>query len=254
MTSSTETLAAPVPSTGATLAGDNLADDAMSGILAKLSKDVELARAALENAQLRAVEIAALCADLTRVTAAVPRSVRRRDSLLPGYAEVVFEVSNREEALTLLGQLPGVPVVCISGGCTSFQPEALAKPRGGEKTEPVGPVVYRLEKNYAGALEETFFWWTQLGEHLVKVSAASAKDIPPAATAQGYSKRNGRDMLTRWAYGGLPEGKTLFWYGGSSHRPSPVSVHFARDADVASALRADKTAAHGVTTPACECD
>jgi hypothetical protein len=254
MNSSTETLAAPVPSTCATPAGENLADDAMSGILAKLSKDVELARAALENAQLRAVEIAALCASMRQAAPVAPRSVRRLDSLLPGYAEAVFEVSNREEALTLLGQLPGVPVVCISGGCTSFQPEALAKPRGGEKVEPVGPVVYRLEKNYAGALEETFSWWTQLGEHLVKVSTAPAKGTPPAATAQGHSRRNGRDMLTRWAYGGLPEGKTLFWYGGSSQRPSPVSVHFARDADVPSALRADKIAAHGVTTPACECD
>jgi hypothetical protein len=157
-------------------------------------------------------------------------------------AELVFEITSRQQVLQLLESLPGLPVVMVAAGCTSFVPEARFEDRGkGEKVTPVGEVIFRLEK-WCGYLREEFYWWAELAGSLVKVTARTSEKQRPEALVRASSERLSQDSVeVSWGYENLPAGKVMRWAGGDESYPCPVSVHQTRGTHMRTALEGSQS-------------
>ncbi len=168
-------------------------------------------------------------------------------------ASLLFHAATREEVLLLVAALPGVPVVMLSSGCTSFEPEERHRADSHVRVSPVGDVVYRLS-TWCGELREEFTWWTRLADRLVEIRVHTAPD----AKALVKTKLNTRSVSTEeveaiWSYSGLPGGELLSWYGGDVSRVIPLSVHQPRGGSLREAFAATQVTVKTVRTQRCSC-
>lgn len=224
-------------------------------LMSDIESEVEKLRVSLANAELSAVARKAFLRALPASLPQAPSGIQvelgsDRTPLLQ------FKLTNPAEMLPLLEALPGEPLLMVSGGCTSFEPEETFTPsasRAHEKLTPVGPVYYRLS-HWVSRLQEEFCWWTRLDGRLVEVRAVTADGGATRARVRGSSQPLGQMTIeTSWTYENLPKGEVLHWYGGSRSSVSPVTVHVARGADWREAMAGAQSSRHLVTTAACDC-
>lgn len=223
----------------------------MSGI----ESEVEKLRGSLANAELSAVARKAFLRALPASLPQAPSGIQvelgsDRTPLLQ------FKLTNPAEMLPLLEALPGEPLLMVSGGCTSFEPEetySAASLKAHEKVTPIGNVVYRLS-HWVSALQEEFRWWTHLDGRMVEVRATTAEASRTRARVRNSSRALSSETTeTLWSYENLPKGEVLAWYGGSRRTVTPLTVHVAREVDWRDAMTGAQTYNHWVTAADCLC-
>lgn len=200
----------------------------MAAFFDKLDSDVEKSRRALAAAEANLIEKKALCAAFPSTLPMAPHNLVITPAGHKAEADLIFEVATREEVLKLLDAFPGVPVLMLQGGCTSFVAEERFTEQVGTKATPVGEVVYRLATWVNGPQEE-YFWWTHLAGKLVHVLAKTKDGGPVRATATCSTRSlSHTEHEATYSYGNLPDGIVTSWHGGSSQRLIPVTVHQSR--------------------------
>jgi hypothetical protein len=224
--------------------------------LTKLSDGVdqhlEKLRASLVAAEAQALVQKAIYAALPDTLPLAPKSLST-NNVYRADASFVFEVTTRDQVLQLLEALPGVPVVLVQAGSTTFIPEeryvADARP---SKVAPVNEVAYRFQ-TWCGHNREEFTWWTRLADKLVQVEARTKEGARAPVKVQSTTHQlSAHDSETRWHYDGLPKGILMQWSGGDHRNVAPLSVHLARGASMKDALAASQTFNAQVTS-SCHC-
>lgn len=226
----------------------------MNALMSKLDADVEKCRQTLAAAEAQLVEQKGLCAAFPSTLPMAPHHI----AITPGHynaeAELVFEVTTREEVLQLLDAFPGVPVVMLQAGCTSFIAEEQAtEPETGTKVVPIGEVVYRLA-NWVGNAQEEYTWWTHLDGKLVHVLAKTKKGHAVCATVKSSTRTLGPNLYeATYYYENLPDGVITTWFGGSSKDMVPVSVHQPRGRSFRDAVARPMTTTAKANSRPCAC-
>lgn len=196
----------------------------------------------------------ALLSALPDELALAPESVRTGNTVYRADAELGFRVATREQVLELMDALPGVPVVMVAAGCTSFVPEErFVEDSRGTHAMPVGEVLFQYS-SWCGDLQEEYSWWTKLDGLLVQVRATTNKGCQPATRSQGTSRNLGHHRVaTTWSYSGLPAGSVLQWHGGSRSIVAPISVHQRKGVTFREACRSLQDFTAKVESDQCEC-
>lgn len=205
-------------------------DRSTEGIVA--DAEAMLARAAEQLArQTRELDIK------KRVVALVPRTLPLpvRSVSASGYkcdAGLGFEVTTREEALALMQALPAVPAVLLRqrGGTSSFMPaERFAGPlKTGQTCTAVAPFIFSVDGYGGGYTKEETFWWTRLGELLVKVSAQVRRDRVGTVTIRA-ARVSDFDTRLKFTYEGMPPAECIYWSPGDKRDPGEVTAYWLLD-------------------------
>ncbi len=196
----------------------------------------------------------ALCEALPAGMPLAPDAVKVGDQVYKGDAEMSFSVTSRAQALELMETLPGLPVLMVKGGCTTFIPEeSFIEDGRGAKVVPVGDVVYRFS-TWCGSLQEEYCWWTRLAGKLVNIKAHTRKGAQPEAQARGHSRDiSPTEVETIWEYSRLPSGEVMRWYGGNRTTVAPLTVHQARGVAFKDAAVKTQTTTAKVRADRCAC-
>ncbi len=220
--------------------------DELDGEVADLQHQHQLA---LQRIVVKRELLAALPGTLPLAPAQVVATSKGRSA----DAELVFQVSSREEVLALVKALPGVPVVMLSSGCTSFEPEERHRADSHTRVTPVGEVVYRL-RSWCGQLREEFTWWTRLAGRLVEIRTQTADGMhAPVVTKVNTRDVSLDEVEAIWSYSKLPGGELLAWYGGDRSCVIPLSVHQRRGASLADAFSDTQVTVKTVRAKRCSC-
>ena len=195
-----------------------------------------------------------LCATLPAHLPFAPTGVRITDSVYKADAELSFELVSREQVLHLFEVLPGVAVVKVQGGTAAFVPEERFTPNraNSDVVTPVGEMIYRVFTWLRG-LKEEYYWWTRLGDKLVRISVSNEKS--PQVSVRGSSRIVGHpdSRETTWNYTGLPCGELTRWYGGSASNIVPLTVHVARGRSIVEALTKTMSTVAKAISNKCDC-
>lgn len=226
----------------------------MVAFLGKLDSEVEQSRRMLATAEENLTEKKTLCAAFPSTLPMAPYNLAITPNGYKAEAELVFEVTTREEVLLLLDALPGVPVMMLRGGCTTFiAEERFTTADVGTQVVPVGEVVYRIAHWVDGPQEE-YTWWTHLGDRLVHVLAKTKKGHAACATVRSTSKLIAATVYdVTYNYEKLPSGVITTWYGGSLQSMVPVTVHQLRGRSFRDAVANPMTTSAKVTDRNCNC-
>lgn len=226
----------------------------LDDFVAGMDTHLEELRASVLKAEAETQVKRALCAALPNALPLAPASMRASCQVYKADAEIVFDIQTRNQVVALLEALPGVPVLLVQGGSTTFVPEErfVADDRGA-RTTPVGDVVYRLS-TWVGDLQEEYSWWTRLTDKLVKVTAKTAKGQRPSVKTRATSRPVDQDRIeTTWAYEGLPSGTLMHWYGGDRSSVVPLTVHQRRGVPFNNAVQTEQSTTAKVTKDRCAC-
>lgn len=153
-------------------------------------------------------------------------------------AEVGLDFSNvsREQALQLLSVLPGLPLQFVVGGVAAFVPEELEIPSNHryDKLIPIGEMVYRIS-DWLGKTREKYFWWTRLGDMLVRVTATSSEKTD-AIVKHRIIRDSASFRKVHWYYEKLPKGEVTRWYSSGVKTLVPLTVHVPREQSIVEAF------------------
>lgn len=202
----------------------------LESLIAAMDEHTQKLNEAAVRYAANVLEKKALCALLPAALPLVPSDIRVSDLVYRADAELVFKDVSRTQALELLSVMPGVPLLFVQCGTATYVPDERFVPsaHGNDKVQPIGEMAYRLD-TWISQLREEYFWWTRLGDKLVRIVAYSGKDSG-TAKATSRSRMLDHDMReTTWTYENLPKGKLVKWHGGSSSNVVPLSVHMPRD-------------------------
>lgn len=226
----------------------------MAALLAKLDADVEQRRTKLIEEEALLVEKKNLCAALPLNLPQAPSNIYITASGYQAEAELVFEVTTREEVLALVDAMPGVPVLMLQSGITSFiAEERFTTAEPGAKVVPIGDVVYRLAL-WVDAPHEEYTWWTHLAGKLVHVLAKTKKGHKACTmTTSSVKSRTPTIIEVIYNYVNLPDGVVTTWYGGNSQRMVPVTVHQPRGSSFRNAVANPQKASATAITQNCDC-
>jgi hypothetical protein len=226
----------------------------MNAFMSKLDADVEQSRRMLVTAEARLVEQKNMCAAFPSTLPMAPRDIAITPGNYKAEAELVFEVTTRDEVMQLLDAFPGVPVVMLRAGCTSFMAEErVTEVETGTTVVPIGEVVYRLANWVANAQEE-YIWWTHLDGKLVHVLARTKKGHAVCAKVTSSTRTLGPNSYeATYYYENLPDGVITTWFGGSSRDMVPVSVHQPRGRGFRDAVTKPMSASAKASSRTCDC-
>lgn len=226
----------------------------MNALMSKLDADLEKSRQALAAAEAQLVEQKGLCAAFPSTLPMAPHHIAITPGNYNAEAELVFEVTTRDQVLQLLDAFPGVPAVMLKGGCSSFMAEErVTKAEPGTEILPIGEVVYRLA-DWVERGQEEYTWWTRLDGKLVHVLAKTKRGHGVCATVRSSTKTLGPNMYeATYSYENLPDGVITLWYGGSSKNMVPVSVHQPRGRSFRDAVAKPMTTTAKANSRPCEC-
>jgi hypothetical protein len=221
---------------------------------ADMDAHLQRLREALTRSEADTVAKKSLCALLPDGLPAVPSSLRVGGAVYKADAELTFEGVSRTQALELFKTLPGVPVLYVSEGTSTYVPEVRFVPRepNTAKVTPVGTLVYRLD-TWTQGLREEYSWWTLLGDALVYVKAYSGPATCYASAKALSVMLNSEQQETRWTYENLPTGEVVRWYGGDSRRVVPLTVHVSRDVNILESFMKPAVATAKVVKNKCDC-
>lgn len=221
--------------------------------LEKLDSDVEQRRQALATVEARLLEKKALCAAFPDTLPMAPYSV----DVTPNWraeAELVFEVTTREEVLQLVDAFQALPAMMLSSGCTSFiAEERFTDAKAGTKAQPIGDVVYRIS-HWVGVPQEEYSWWTRLDGKLVHVLAKTKNGIAACTKVRATVRilsPSLREVI--YNYENLPDGEVLTWHGGDLRSMVPVTVHQPRGRSFRDALAKPRATYAKVNASSCDC-
>ena len=223
-------------------------------LLAGMDAHLDELRAGVVRTEAETAMKRTLCAALPQELPLAPDTVRVNAQVYKADAEMTFAVTSRDQVLSLLAALPGVNVVMVKGGCTTFVPEEqFVEDARGTKTVPVGEVVYRLS-TWCDSLQEEYTWWTQLAGRLVYIKASTRKGTKPAVEVRGVTRALGPVMAeTMWSYWGLPEGEVMQWHGGDHANVAPITVHQKRGVAFKDAAQGTRSTIARVQKERCTC-
>jgi len=229
--------------------GPQLAD-----FLKKLDSGLEQQRLALATAEARLIEKKVLCAAFPNTLPMAPYSVDVTPNGYNAEAELVFEVTNREEVMELLDAFPALPAMIVKSGCTSFiAEERFTAPDAGTKVEPIGDVVYRIS-HWVGVPQEEYSWWTRLAGKLVHVLAKTKNGHAACSKVRSTVKILSPSFReVTYNYENLPDGAVLTWHGGDLRNMAPVTVHQPRGRSFRDALAKPMVAYAKVKAQSCDC-
>ena len=225
----------------------------IESLQADMQQNLQNIRDSVAKAEALVTAKNALLAQLPANLPFAPVGMRIEPQVYRADAELTFSVASREQALTLLEALPGVAVVMVKGGTTTFLPEARFDNSNPAIKPPtlVSPLVYRVS-HYLGKLREEYFWWTLLGEALVHIRAVN-DSTTNAKVASRHRRGYEKNLQLVWDYQGLPKGTLTYWYGASSSQAAPVTVHLSRDATIREAYAHVMPAVYTAVTTDCSC-
>ncbi len=225
----------------------------LDAFVAGMDARLEELRADVLKAESEVQTKKALCAALPENLPLSPASLRVAQAYRAD-AELIFDITSREQAVALTETLPGVELVMVQGGCTTFVPqERFTEDDRGTKTTSVGPVVYRLSA-WCEELQEEYYWWTRLADRLVKVCAKTRRGCRPPVRTHALSRPVDQDRIeTTWHYEGLPGGELTQWYGGDRTRVVPLTVHQHRGVSFRDAAQIQQSTQAKVTKDRCSC-
>ena len=203
----------------------------LQALIDDMDKYLDDTRAAVYRAEKTVAEKKALLAALPAAIPLAPKTVLFDRSAYKADAELIFEVVSRDQVLSLFDSLPGLPVVLVKAGSTAFVPEErfVEGHKAGVEVTPIAEIVYRLDTRSARH-EETYQWWTPLGNMLVLVTARTKEGHRPEATIRSSGEKlfSSESIAVTWTYTGIPSGKVLRWAGGGRDFVIPITVHQPR--------------------------
>lgn len=230
----------------------------LDAFIANIDTDLEDRRKDLIRAEALAAEKKALCAAFPETLPQAPYRLAIGSNVYKGDAELGFEVTSYDDVVRLVDALPGVPVVIVAAGCTTFIPEEryVKKEGQNDKVTPIGDVVYRL-LNWVSERQEEYTWWTRLAGKLVHVVAKTKKGCAINAQVRSTSKSldlQGKFHEVTWTYSNLPNGEVMQWSGGRTPgEVIPVSVHQARGVSFSDAVAKPMSTSCKINTQRCDC-
>lgn len=226
----------------------------LAGFLEKLESDMEAQRQALAMAEACFLEKKALCAAFPDTLPMAPYGIAITPKGYKAEAELVFEVTTRDEVLRLLDVFPGLPVMMLQGGCTSFiAEERFTKAEAGTTAVPLGEVVYRLA-HWVDTPQEEYIWWTRLADKLVHVVAKTKSGRAVCSKVRSIVKTLSPVLKeVTYNYENLPDGVVLTWHGGSLRSMVPVTVHQPRGRSFRDAVAKPMAISAKATARSCEC-
>jgi hypothetical protein len=222
--------------------------------LEKLDSGLEQQRQALSAAEARLIEKKALCAAFPDTLPMAPYSVDVTPNGYKAEAELVFEVTTRDEVLQLLDAFQALPAMILSSGCTSFiAEERFTVADAGTKVEPIGDVVYRIA-HWVDVPQEEYSWWTRLAGKLVHVLAKTKKGQAVCSKVRSTVKILSPSLReVTYSYENLPDGAVLTWHGGDLRSMAPLTVHQPRGRSFRDALAKPMVAYAKVNARSCDC-
>lgn len=137
---------------------------------------------------------------------------------------VWFDVTSRQDILSLLEVLAPAPLVLLRDGFVTFLPRAAfdGQPKPGQQVTAIQPFLYKVDANakYASAHAE---WWTEMNGDLVKVRAELPRD--------DYAIKHIRPQQTgvkehKWQFTGLPSAEIIRWWGSDKETPPTLTLYW----------------------------
>ncbi len=234
---------------------DKTVGQQLDDLLAGFDTHLTTLRASIFKAEADADIKRALVSALPTTMPLAPQSVQVGTNVYKADAELTFAFTSREQVLALVDALPGLPLVMVAGGCTTFVPEErfVVNETRGETMTPVGEVLYKLS-TWVAEPQEKFSWWTRLAGRLVHVVVNTAKGTRVAVEVRGSSRSLDAERVeTTWKYFGLPAGELLRWSGGDDRYLVPVTVHQKRGNSFKDAMAGKQDTLARVTADRCRC-
>lgn len=227
----------------------------LQALIDDMDKYLDDTRAAVYRAEKMVAEKKALLVALPAAMPLAPKNVLFDRGAYKADAELIFEVVSRDEVLSLVESLPGVPLVLVTSGSTAFVPEErfVEGHKPGVEVTPIGEVTFRIDWR-DGQVEERYQWWTPLANSLVLVTARTKKGHRAETTVRSSGEKlfSSNSLQVTWTYDGLPGGKVMRWAGGNREFVIPHTVHQARGACLKTAF-ATKQSASAKIIDSCGC-
>lgn len=217
-----------------------------------LEGSVTKAEVALKKTRATAEELLSVLDGIRSRNVPFPVSKLEPSYFNDGAPTLTFQGLSRSNVLQLFELFPGVAVVMVSSGSTSFIPHETYKEEPRTTVTPIAPLVYRLS-TWVGDLREEYYWWTKIADKLVKICVTNDAVAQCVAKVKAVHTTLSKEMAQgHFNYSDLPGGTTLQWYSSGSATP-PLSVHFEDVANWPEQFFATKAFSCSTSYDPCSC-